>query len=423
MPRLIFILTLVSALISATTVLAQESETPSIDVSAGFSSQSSAVQAKGQHNMADSATLKEQGCEGYVATSPTIVVNYDAQGNRGALIIRASGADDLVLLIGTASSKWYCASGDGNKAPEIELPAGSGAFSVWVGTRTKAERSSILTISEKSPSPTVDTSCGGSDARIPASVDASDWSKYSCQSEEDAKDTWSQCQPHSAYSKKPADGCPGAQLCCPALVDEKTSSGAKTSDDDDESFYAEYSLPPIGNVAEGGPDQLTVETSPYGITAAPIIVHWRGFPEAEIPVRATTTKDGKTMFTLRGEDFPQEVTDSLLIIGKTRKLRAKRDVNLSTDSDQVRVASGTTIELLGKVKRNTCALRIGGKETIAACPSASDFEGVDRAFDGWSPLKYEWWIAVEDKEQQRGWLHIDRERPEFSIELQGDSKR
>lgn len=421
MPRLILILTLASTLIAATSASAQESETPSIDVHAGFSSQSSAVQAKGHHNMADSATLKDQGCEGYVATSPSTVVNYDAQGNDGSLIVRASGADDLVLLIGTASSAWHCAAGDGKKTPEIELPAGSGAFSVWVGTRTKVERAAILTISEKSAS-TENTSCGGSDAQIPDAINASDWSNYSCQSETDANDAWAQCQPRSAYSTNPADGCPGAQLCCPALEDNTALSDTKPSDDD-ENFYAEYSLPPIGNVAEGGPDQLTVETSPYGITAAPIIVHWRGFPEAKIPVRATTTDDGETMFTLRGEQFPQEVTDSLLIIRKTRKLRAKRDVSLSAKSEDVRIKSGTTIELLGKVERNACALRVAGKQTVASCPAASDFDGVDRAFDGWSPLTYEWWIAVEDKDQQRGWLHIDRERPEFSIELQGDSTR
>lgn len=421
MPRLIFILALTSTLVSATTVWAQAGETPTIDVSAGFSSQSSAVLAEGQHNMADSATLKAKGCEGYVATSPTIVVNYDAQGNQGALIVRASGADDLVLLIGTSSSKWYCASGAANAPPQIELPSGSGAFSVWVGTHTEGERSAILTVSEKS-APSTNTSCGGSDARIPEAISASDWSNYSCQSEADAQAVWSQCQPRTAYSTKPSDGCPGAQLCCPSLGEHDSDTVVVSDDSDDDNFYAEYSLPPIGNVAEGGPNQLIVETSPYGKTVEPIIVHWRGFSDAEIPVRATTTEDGKTVFTLRGENFPQAVDDSLLIIVQARTLRAKRDVDLGTKSEPARVSAGTKIELLGRIDRDTCALSIAGKQTTTTCPKAADFEGVERSFDGWSPLKYEWWVAVEDDDQQRGWLHIDRSKAEFSIELQAAPK-
>src|SRR5699024_4142265 len=142
------------------------------------------------------------------------------------------------------------------------------------------------------------TSCGGSGARIPDAISASDWSTYSCQSEADAKDVWAQCQPRTAYSSNPSDGCPGAQLCCPSLGEHDTDTTAVSEDSDESNFYAKYSLPPIGNVAEGGPNQLIVESSPYGQTATPIIVHWRGFADVEIPVRATTTDDGKTVFTL-----------------------------------------------------------------------------------------------------------------------------
>lgn len=428
MPRRFFLITTLVLSLVASLASAQSDQPPTIRVGAGFSSQSTTVQAQGAHNMADSATLREQGCEGFVAAAPAVVVSYDAKERKGALVIRASGAGGLVLLVGTASNRWYCATSDPNHdRSELELPPGSGDFSVWVGTQTKSDKgqAATLTIREKHTEP-LQTSCGGANARIPASVDASAWENYLCMSEDDAGDAWADCQPRSAYSDAAADGCPGAQRCCPPPA-RGSSSAATTQNvnheddihmqDDDDGPFAGFARPPVGSVAEGAPEQLTIETTPYGKPKQPILIHWRGFPETKLPVRATTTDSGEILFTLRGEDFPLEVTDSLLIVLKPRTLRAKHDTELSRKSGVLRIEAGRSIELLAQVSRKDCALRVDGRSEIATCPNFSDFEDTSGVFHGWSPLLYRWWIAVEDEDNQRGWLHIDRERPEFSVEI------
>lgn len=428
MPQRNFLIALTFVLLWASSSSAQDAQSPTIRVTAGFSSQSTTVQAKGEHNMSDSATLRERGCEGYVAASPAVVVSYDAKDRKGALVVRASGHDDLALLIGTASNDWYCTSSNKKGArPEIELPAGSGDFSVWVGTHTKNEqgRAATLTIAESRAA--ADTACGNAHAAVPSSIDKDDWKNYQCLDADAAGESWDACQPRSAYTEHAAEGCPGAQRCCPPLddgaaatapsQDTQTSGAASPSaTDEDDDPFASYAREPIGSVAEGAPNQLTFETTPFGKPSAPLLVHWRGFPEAELPVRATTTDDGDVLFTLRGKDFPQEITDSLLIVLKPRKLRAKREVKLPSKAGDIQVKSGSSIELLAQMSAKECALRIDGKVQRAACPGFADFEDSSGVFHGWSPLHYTWWIAVEDEDQQRGWLHIDRERPEFAIE-------
>lgn len=435
MPRRYFLIALIFVLLWTPLSYAQDAQPPTIRVEAGFSSQSTTVHAKGEHNMADSGTLRELGCEGYVAASPAVIVSYDAKERRNSLTIRASGADDLALLIGTASNDWHCAAStkEGGR-PEIELPAGSGDFSIWVGTHSKGAKASAATLTIAESSAPVETACGSANATIPSSIRAEDWKEYRCISEEDAGAVWDACQPRSNYTEHSAEGCPGAQRCCPPSSDSATSaalraqsadadtnsstspSSATAADDEDDPF-ASYARAPIGSVAEGAPNQLTFETTPFGKTSAPLLIHWRGFPEAELPVRATTTEDGEVLFTLLGKDFPQEVTDSLLIIKKPRTLRAKRAVTLSSKAGEIRIKSGSSIELLAQTRRNECALRFDGKIQRAACPAFADFDDTSGVFHGLSPLHYTWWIAVEDEDQQRGWLHIDRERPEFAIEL------
>lgn len=428
MPRRYFlILALVLTLLPAA-ANAQSAQSSSIRVSAGFSSQSTTVQARGEHNMADSATLRAQGCEGFVSQAPAVTVSYDAKARDGALVVRAGGTDGLVLLIGTATGQWHCAaSGKNIDRPEIKLPPGSGDFSVWVGTRKKSDQgqTATLTIVEKPATPR-ETGCGGAKARIPESISASEWKNYQCMSESDAGDAWASCQPRSTYSDAAADGCPGAQRCCPAepIAASQPSQAEATENkqalspaDDDDDPFAAYARPPVGNVAAGAPQQLSVETTPYGKPKQTLVVHWRGFPEIRFPVRATTTDDGEILFHVEGSDFPQEVTDSLLIVTKPRVLRAKRNVELARKTGALKVSQGQTLDLLGQVSSKKCAVRMQNETHTVTCPALADFEDTAGLFHGWSPLHYRWWIAVEDADNQRGWLYIDQERPEFFVEF------
>lgn len=436
MPRRILIIAWTTLLLVSSHAWAEDAEPPTVDVSAGFSSQSLTVEAKGAHNVADSATLRDHSCQGYVDAAPAVIVRYDAEKNDGALAVEARGRDGLVLLIGTASNTWHCTTDDdASKRPSLELPKGSGDFSVWVGTREKEEDSSAVTLTiEEHRAKPVQTACGADDATRPESVPEDDWSNYTCAEESDAGAAWDSCHAREAYTETPARGCPGAQRCCPP-VDDAPSSGTSSDDktdtpaasekpettpsdgDDDEDAFAEYARPPVGTVASGAPDQLIFETTPYGRPSNPLIVQWRGFAETEFPVRATTTHDGETMFTLLGKDFPQEVTDSLLIVLKARTLRAKENLTLpSKKGESLSLKKGDNVELLARIGRDQCALRTPSKKVIATCPKSTEVDDTSGPYHGWSPLAYEWWIAIEDEDNQRGWLHIDLTRPEFAIE-------
>lgn len=98
-----------------------------------------AVDAGGPDEMADvdlSGTPDPPAfCSGYVdADRPTAAVDYSAEGGTGALGIRASGDDDLVLVVQTPAGQVLCNDdADGlNPAVGVEDPA-SGVYAVWVG--------------------------------------------------------------------------------------------------------------------------------------------------------------------------------------------------------------------------------------------------------------------------------------------------
>lgn len=460
MIRTTFVIGLLFNSVITSMAAAQGSNQAPVSLQSGFSAQTRQVTAVGEHNVADSATLRARGCVGFVATDPALAVNYDAKNTNKAITIRAESPTDLVMLIGTAANAWFCADDSVGTHPEITLPEGSGTFSVWVGTREKGRAQATVSIREgaaSSSTATASTSqtpataspsgpCGSSDARIPQSIAPDDWSRFTCTTQQDADNRWNQCYGRAAYSDARADGCPGAELCCPydgfdlatsqaknrsqsqpattsasttsatttATPATTTTTSSATSGSSTPTFTA---AAPVGNVAQGAEDLLTVVGTPFGTRPHATGVYWRGFPNAEVPVRRETRSDAPVLYHLRGSDFPRLATDSLVVIRTPRKLRAKTSTSLNTDDGALQIAAGQEVELLGRTSSTQCMLRIRQQTHTTACPSDAVFEGVGNVFSGLSPLAYQWWIAVENDNRQRGWIHIDLSRPEFVIVL------
>lgn len=204
---------------------------PNLQIQSGFQSQNAQVQAVGEHDVAASATLRARGCQGYVTSDPSLSIVYNDQGGGGALVIRAESPTDLVLLIGTSTGAWFCNNDAVGTNPEITLPPGSGSYSVWVGTAQQGSASANVVIREVAASrPTAASGpCGSPDARIPASVSASDWTQYSCMSQEAAGSSWGSCHGRASYSDSPRDGCPGAELCCPGAATTASAPATATT--------------------------------------------------------------------------------------------------------------------------------------------------------------------------------------------------
>lgn len=443
----------------ASTAFAQDANRPSVSLKAGFQQQTHQVQAVGEHNVADSATLRARGCEGFVATDPALSVTYDAGAGSSAVIIRAESPTDLIMLVGTAANAWFCADDTVGTNPEIRLPAGSGSYSVWVGTRNKGRAAANVILREAaagaagsatSPGNAAPSGpCGSPAARIPMSIAPEDWSRFSCQSQASAGTNWAQCHGRSAYSDSRADGCPGAELCCPYDGFNLAASQAKAKGTPETAVTTPRSTTPAtgtstttpstsatatpntppsntnaassggtsGAVATGAPHQLTVEANPFGTRGGATVVYWRGFANAQIPVRTETRSDAPVLYHLQGGDFPRAATDSLVVVTSPRKIRARTATSLNTADGALQIAAGQEIELLGPANATQCKMRIRTAVHVAACPHDAVFEGVGASFSGLSPLAYQWWIAVENETRQRGWVHIDLSRPEFVVAL------
>lgn len=427
----------------------------SVTLQAGFDAQAVQVQAKGEHNVADSATLRARGCEGFVATEPALAITYDDKQTGGSIVVRAESPTDLVMLIGTASNAWFCADDVVGTNPEITLPAGSGSFSVWVGTAQKGTARSTVTIRESqgARAPQVSGRCGASSARIPESIASDDWSRFTCMPQADAGTRWDACYGRPTYSDFSRDGCPGAERCCPyegfdLAKSQARASGAAavaptpartatptparpatpppapttpvrpaTPATPIQPEVATPSSTPSSAATQNPQGMLLVHTTPFGTRAAQTVVYWRGFASAAIPVHSETRSDAPVLYSLEGNDFPRPAQDSLLVVKQTRRLKARHAASLSSPSGAIAIAAGKEIELLGALASNECQIRIDGRILTASCPTLQDFDGVGSSFSGLSPLAYEWWIAVENDARQRGWVRIDLSRPEFVVAL------
>ena len=453
MIRIPFVISVFISCAMASTALAQSANGSSISLNAGCAPQTQQVQAVGEHNVADSATLRARGCEGFVATDPSLSITYNAGTSQGAVVVRAESPTDLVMLIGTAANAWFCADDTIGTNPEITLPPGSGSYSVWVGTRQKGRAQATVTMRETrsggAGQSTVASGgrCGEATARIPMSIATEDWARFSCTGQAEAGARWSQCYGRSVYSDSRADGCPGAELCCPyegfnlaasqakaASKQESSTPAASTANTPSatgstrattaESSTANTATPAqqtptraSGPVAAGAPDQLSITANPFGTRGNGTVIYWRGFPDAQIPVRTETRESAPTLYHLKGSDFPRAATDSMIVVKQTRKLRARTATSLNTSDGAIQIPSGQEIELLGPTSTTQCKLRIRQTTHIAACPHDAVFEGVGHPFDGLSPLHYEWWVAAENENLQRGWVRIDLSRPEFIVVL------
>lgn len=461
----------------ATSAAAQSA--PTVTLQSGFQAQSLQAEASGVHNVADSATLRARGCVGFVDTNPSLSISFTAPaGSDAAVTIRASSSTDLVLLIGTASNEWFCDDDSQGTDPVITLPPGSGSYSVWVGTRQKGKATATVSLAQTRVTPTsASTSsasasstspastggpCGSPSANIPQSIATEDWSRFSCMTQEAAGSSWSQCYGRASYSDERAHGCPGAELCCPyegfnlAASQQRSRAAASTtttqtstpaastpssststpaasastqprassttstpaaSTPSASATAAAGGTPPVGTVAAGAEDLLTVNGTPFGSRGGATVVYWRGFPNAQVPVRRETRSDAPVLFHLQGADFPRAADDSILVVTRARKLRARTATSLNTSDGSIAIAAGQEIDLIGPVSAAQCQLRIRDRIQLAACPSDAVFEGVGAPFVGLSPLAYDWWIAVEDDNRQRGWVHVDLSRPEFVVVL------
>ena len=60
--------------------------------------------------------------------------------------------------------------------------------------------------------------CGKPGPAVPKTISGADWSKYTCISKEEAGAFWGKCVAGAVYSRKPEQGCPGDQRCCPATA-------------------------------------------------------------------------------------------------------------------------------------------------------------------------------------------------------------
>ena len=60
--------------------------------------------------------------------------------------------------------------------------------------------------------------CGKPGPAVPKTIPGADWSKYTCISKEEAGAFWGKCVAGAVYSRKPEQGCPGDQRCCPATA-------------------------------------------------------------------------------------------------------------------------------------------------------------------------------------------------------------
>lgn len=462
MTRSSAVIGLLLSCVLATSAAAQSA--PTVTLQSGFQAQSLQAEASGVHNVADSATLRARGCVGFVDTDPSLSITFNADtASEAAVIIRASSPTDLVMLIGTASNEWFCDDDSSGTDPVITLPPGSGSYSVWVGTRQKGSATATISLSEtRATATSTSTSatpvaasapattggpCGSDAANIPPAIASDDWSRFTCMGQDAAGARWSQCYGRATYSDERAHGCPGAELCCPydgfslsasqprspatstpAATAQPTatqpSSNAQTSPATSASAPAASTTgataggtPPVGTVAAGAEDLLTVNANPFGTRSGATVVYWRGFPNAQVPVRRETRSDAPVLFHLQGTDFPRSAGDSILVVTRARKLRARTATSLNTTDGSISIAAGQEIELIGPTSASQCKIRVRSQLQLTACPSDAVFEGVGAPFVGLSPLAYDWWIAVEDENRQRGWVHVDLSRPEFVVVL------
>lgn len=445
-------LTVAAVFFSGVSANAQSStEVPPLQLEPGFVPRSVFVRAEGEHDVRSSAVLRERGCEGYVSTDPDLFIRYNDRDTGGSLVIRAESGTDLVMLIGSGANSWYCNDDAVGTNPEIVLPAGSGSYSVWVGTFSPGEARATVSIREiPGDEPLVYSGrCGEPRARIPDSIAVDDWAQFSCMTGEQAGSRLEQCYPRTAYSDLSGDGCPGAELCCPPIgfdlaasqqraqqSSEETRPSAAEAAAAAESAVSEESAteaPPeerstestTGAASEPEPPSLqrepqreTLETTPWAHVADWVEVHWLGFSDARLNVYTEPSYDAAVAFRLPAASLPIRVeSDARLVATESRRLRARRAVRLESGDDTVTVQADSVIELLGAYRDGTCELLVRDDRLRATCPRGEDFAGVDGPFLGLSPLAWEWWIPVFSTSGDQGWLPVDSRRPELHIVL------
>lgn len=447
---------LAGALLCATASAQPSSEIPPLQLEPGFVPRSLIVQAEGEHNVRDSATLRERGCEGFVSTDPDLFIRYNDRDTGGSLVVRAESNTDLIMLVGSGANSWYCNDDAVGTNPEIVLPAGSGSYSVWVGTFDRGEARATVSIREiPGDDPLVYSGrCGEPRARIPDDIAVDDWAQFSCMTSDEAGSRTPQCYPRTAYSDLSGDGCPGAELCCPpsgfdleasqeraqqsssesaqsaaevASADEEVASevpGVAGNEQVEEEEEEEEDSTDRAGVSDEPPSlsretqREAVETTPWAHVADWVEVHWHGFSNARLNVYDEPSYDAPVAFRLPAATLPIRVeSSSQLIATESRRLRARRAVRLEADEDAVVIQADSTIELLGAYRDGTCELRIRDERRRTSCPNAEDFAGVDGPFLGLSPLSWEWWIPVFNTSGEEGWLPVDSRRPEMHIVL------
>lgn len=458
--------TLLALTTTATLAQAQTAtQVPEIQVQAGFQPQTRQVTVAGERNVADSAILRARGCTGFVAVDPSVSITYNDQSSAGAVVIRAESATDLVLLVGTSTGAWFCNDNAVGTNPEITLPPGSGFYSVWVGTAQRGRANATVRVTEIAGGRSAQVSgrCGSDTARIPMSMASEDWSQFSCMSQEMAGAArWSSCVGRATYSDFSKDGCPGAELCCPAegfnlaasqqrartqnaAAASTTTATTTTRPSTTTGTTAGTTSPASGSTTTATTTPATttststtgagtstttstpsagastsapvLEANPFGVRPGALTIFWRGFESAKLPVYSEPRAGASKVFDLDATSFPIVVRDTVLTVKTPRRLRARSATTLTSTSGNIAVSAGQEIELLALAAEGTCHVRASGNVQVAQCPTPANFDGVTESFMGHSAIDYEWWVAVESPSRQRGWVRIDLQRPEFVVTL------
>ncbi len=131
-----------------------------VAIAGGFEAEQGILEINVQAGGPDGATSLDLAddvfCSGFLdAARPTAVLDYEADGGTGALVISASGVDaDLVLLVSGPDGTIRCNDDFQGSDPLVEItdPA-DGPYAVWVGTFNAgaAAQAATLVVSETPP--------------------------------------------------------------------------------------------------------------------------------------------------------------------------------------------------------------------------------------------------------------------------------
>lgn len=148
--KVITILAITAAFITATPVMAQDGDLAPIysdvELSAGFETdpQIISVVSGGSINLG----ARVAGCDGYISQAPLVRMTFVADKSPSALplFIHVFSKGDTTLIVKAPDGKWYCNDDgfNGHNPMLIFGPAMSGGYEIWLGSFRPAESHEAL---------------------------------------------------------------------------------------------------------------------------------------------------------------------------------------------------------------------------------------------------------------------------------------